>query len=102
MRSRLEVRSPSHGTGWAETWVFSGNDDRVLRDCLDELEAFRAPDGADRWTAALVFEENPSGTADVPRTWTPDGARRLAELLPEQLTDLRDAIGARFGRSERP
>jgi hypothetical protein len=29
--------------------------------------------------------------------WTPDGALRLAEILPERLEDLRAAIGTRFG-----
>jgi hypothetical protein len=80
--------------------VFSGNDDRILRDCLDELDDFIAPNGADRWTAAVVFEENPVGAADALRAWTPDGARRLAQLLPDELADLREDIEARFGETE--
>jgi hypothetical protein len=66
MQSRLVLRSPAHGTGWRDTWVFSGNDDRLLRECLNKLDDFIAPERADRWTAAMVFEENPPGPADAP------------------------------------
>ena len=36
----LELRTPSEGTGWSETWTFTGADDRLLRDCLPQLAAF--------------------------------------------------------------
>jgi hypothetical protein len=31
------------------------------------------------------------------RAWTVEGARHLAELLPDELGDLRDGIQRRFG-----
>jgi hypothetical protein len=123
MRCRLELRSPSNGTGWAESWNFSGADGRTLRGCLDALgdyvtdapvERHTYKDGhvieaQDRWRAAmLLWPDEPSQRqritsdpvqADV--AWTREGAMRLAEVLPGRLDDLRAAILARFGGSAR-
>lgn len=109
MRSILEIRSPSNGTGWADSWTFSGADDRALRDCLEGLEAYatepplgrRAPD---RWRAAMLFSDHERsvslGIGAAPRehlrAWTADGALQLAAVLPDRLGDLRDAIIERF------
>jgi len=115
----LELRSPSNGTGTGETWAFSGRDERLLRDCLDQLDAFANEPpvrrdawhkhcdvvGADgRWLAAMeLWPDEPwrqgqpwlrPGRPDA--AWTAEGARRLAEILPERLSDVATAIRARF------
>lgn len=119
MRCLLELRSPNNGTGTGETWEFSGVDGRALQECLGELDDFTtdAPverhtlkeghvvEAEDRWRAAMLLW--PDETLQRGRisfdpvradgAWTPDGARRLAEILPERLDDLRSAIVARFG-----
>jgi hypothetical protein len=109
MRSILEIRSPSNGTGWADRYTFSGADDRLLRECLDGLADYTTepPAKPDRWTAAMLFSDNEKavgmGINAAPRTevraWTSDGALRLAEVLPERLADLRDAIVERFAQA---
>ena len=121
--SRLELRSPSGGTGTGEHWSFGGADDRLLRDCLDELAEFvtDAPleewdnrvrrhvvVAEDRWRAAMLlwpdepFERGQQSFNPIraKAAWTCDGALRLAELLPERLGDLRVAILARFAPSQ--
>jgi hypothetical protein len=122
MQSALELRSPSDGTGWAETWTFSGRDEQILRDCLLALDphATPAPEepwdgqrhaysvvGDERWQAAmLLFAIDPAWEAhgwslptarQAEAAWTADGARRLADMLPDALGDLRTAIRQRFG-----
>jgi hypothetical protein len=47
--SRLELRSPSGGTGTGEHWSFGGADDRLLRDCLDELAEFVTDAPLEEW-----------------------------------------------------
>jgi len=115
MRSRLTLRSPSNGTGWQDLWAFSGADERALRDCLDQLDAFAiAPpverwdparhrtviDAKDRWAAAVLLhpghDRRDLSPDPAEAAWTADGARHLAELLPESLNDLREAILQRF------
>ncbi|MCW3024410.1 MAG: hypothetical protein JWR30_3732 [Conexibacter sp.] len=120
VRCLLELRSPSDGSGTGETWAFSGVDGRALHACLDDLDDFTtdAPnerrtykhghvvEADDRWRAAmLLWPDEPSQRgriSSVPvradAAWTQDGARRLAEILPERLDDLRAAIIARFNR----
>jgi len=49
MQSELDLRSPSDGTGWRETWTFSGRDERMLRDCLSTLEQHGTPSPEERW-----------------------------------------------------
>jgi hypothetical protein len=122
MQSALELRSPSAGTGWSETWTFSGRDEQMLRDCLSALDPHATPGpeerwdshrraysvvGDDRWQAAmLLFAIDPAWQAhgwslpasrQAEAAWTADGARRLADMLPEALADLRAAIRQRFG-----
>jgi hypothetical protein len=118
VHSRLELRSPSNGTGWGDTWIFSGPDDRVLRECLDQLNEFVTPtpaerydmrrgfviDAPDRWLVAmLLFTIEPSElgklsseTSWADAAWTAEGAIQLAEILPERLADLRADIVRRF------
>jgi hypothetical protein len=113
VRSSLRLNSPWQGTGNAQAWSFDGADDRQLRDCLAQLDAFTVSDPADRWTAAVILFEvdyygqgfgalghdfRPAGQ------WSRAGALRLAELLPDALTDLRDDLRARFAnpRSDSP
>jgi hypothetical protein len=120
VRSLLELRTPSEGTGWSETWTFTGADDRLLRDCLHQLAAFTTEPPAelwdphamrhviqddDRWRAAmLLWPDEPWERHKVsfhPRradaAWTAPGAVQLAQLLPDRLDDLRAAIRTRFG-----
>jgi hypothetical protein len=118
VQSRLELRSPSNGTGWGDTWTFSGPDDRMLRECLDQLDAYVTPapaerhdrrrgsviDAPDRWTAAmLLYSVEPAALGRLPAetfwadaAWTAAGAIQLAEILPEWLVDLRADILQRF------
>ena len=107
MRSILEIRSPSNGTGWADRWTFSGADDRVLRKCLEDLAEYVTEPPvtkADRWRAAMVFSDDENavhmGIDAAPsteiRAWTSDGALKLAEILPARLSSVRDAIIRRF------
>ena len=120
MRSVLELRSPSNGTGWAETWSFSGADDRLLRACLRSLhECATAPPregwdstgrrhviaDEDRWRAAMLLwaDERSERRAQfqpiqADEAWTTEGALQLAEILPERLSDVRTAILERFSR----
>jgi hypothetical protein len=116
MHSQLVLRSPNGGVGWADNWAFTGRDERLLRDLLDQLDAYvtpapvETPDGIEpehRWTAAmLLFDEEtyrarwdgPRKTWQAERAWTSAGALRLAELLPDGLSDVRSAIEDRFAR----
>jgi hypothetical protein len=124
VRSKLVLRSPSNGTGWADTRTFSAADDRALRDCLAQLSDFitdppaerwdkrrhrRVIDADDRWKAAmLLYPDEPSergkSSFEPQRpeaAWTAVGALRLAELLPDRLDELRADIIARFGAEPR-
>jgi hypothetical protein len=117
VRSALELRSPSNGTGWSDRWSFSGVDDRLLRESLAQLAAFATPPpkedwslkarrhilAEDRWRAAMLLWPDEPTTRHMPTdrrcaeaAWTADGALALAELLPDRLADLRDGILARF------
>jgi len=107
VRSILEIRSPSNGTGWADRWTFSGADDRVLRKCLEDLAEYVTEPPvtkADRWRAAMVFSDDEKAVhiginaapATEIRAWTSDGALKLAEILPARLSSVRDAIIRRF------
>src|SRR4051812_44684816 len=53
MRTLLVLRSPSEGTGWPETWSFSGSDDHVLRSHLDGLDAFQVEPPEEDWDLKL-------------------------------------------------
>jgi hypothetical protein len=109
MRSFLTINRPWQGTGNRENFVFSGREERALRDCLARLDAFVVPDPSDRWTAAiavgpsedpLLVVEHERGYGIEPgvpeRAWDIDGALALAELLPAQLHDLREDLVASF------
>jgi hypothetical protein len=115
MRSVLVLRSPSHGTGWEERWSFRGNDERVLRDRLAELDAFQVEPPletwdlkrghvieGDRWAAAMLLWPDEAARRVFPSpaecAWTAEGAVRLAESLPETFGNLRAAIYARFSK----
>jgi hypothetical protein len=119
MRSLLVLRAPSNGTGWQGQHAFNGADEHALRDCLDQLVAFTTPAPVERWdsrkhgrvieaecrwTAAMLLYADEPYVLDrtvepvsAEAAWTADGARRLAELLPERLDSLRTDIRARFG-----
>jgi hypothetical protein len=108
--SILEIRSPSNGTGWADSWTFSGADDRLLRECLEKLADYVTEPPvtkADRWRAAMAFSDdekalhmgiNAAPSSEV-RAWTSDGALRLAEILPARLASVREAIIRRFAET---
>lgn len=117
MRSELEVRSPNQGTGWADSWTFSGRDESTLRDCLAHLDAYLTPapiehwnpkkhrrviEAEDRWRAAMLlftneeYDRQHAPEIQAERAWTVDGALHLAELLPDDLADVRDGIQRRF------
>jgi hypothetical protein len=118
VRCLLELRSPNRRTGSGETWAFSGADGRALRQCLDQLDDFMTDppverhtlkeghvvEAEDRWRAAmLLWPDEPSRRGRISSArvradaaWTPGGALRLAEILPERLEDLRAAITTRF------
>lgn len=104
VRSYIVLNSPWQGTGNRSRWSFSGNDDAALRACLERLNDFRTPDPTDWWTAAVVFYF--SDPEIVPRpegAWTAEGALKLAELLPDDLADVRDDLIGRFAnRAARP
>lgn len=121
MRSHLVLRSPNQGTGWSDSWAFSGRDESTLRDHLQRLDAYltQAPierwepkkhtriiDAEDRWLAArLLYPEDQYSRSGYPEpaiiqaeaAWTATGARHLAEVLPDELEDLRTGISERFG-----
>lgn len=104
MRSRLILNRPWQGTGNRSEWSFTGADDLILRESLDRLDAYVAPDASDRWTAALVFgfldgKRHRITTAERisdARAWTLDGALALAEMLPDELDDLRGDLEQSF------
>jgi hypothetical protein len=110
VRSVLEIRSPSNGTGWADWWAFSGADDRLLRDCLEDLAEYTTEPPvtkADRWRAAVLFSDDDKAvhmgidaapSAEI-RAWTSDGALHLAEILPARFASVRDAIIRRFDQA---
>jgi hypothetical protein len=98
-----------------EQWTFSGADDRVLRDHLAALDAFRvdAPTESwdlkrghriegDRWIAAMLLHPGDESAGLIPppaeAAWSTEGALQLAELLPEAFDDLCAAIRTRFFR----
>jgi hypothetical protein len=119
MRSELVFRSASDGTGWEESWAFSGSDDSRLRAHLARLDRYTTPtpverweqgrhviDAEDRWLAAmLLFSDEVRGINHrfahpqfrAEQAWTAAGALRLAELLPDEFADLRASIELRFG-----
>jgi len=121
VRSQLTLRSPNDGTGWEDSWDFTGGDESVLRDCLGRIHAYLTPapterwdpkqhrrviEADDRWLAAMLLfadEMSPArllGGATVIQAeaaWTVNGARQLAQLLPDELGDLRSGIEERFG-----
>ena len=120
MRSQLVLRSPNKGSGWEDNWAFSGRDESVLQDHLGQLDAYvtsapvepwdskqhqRVIEADDRWLAAMllftddVYSKRFSSLTVIQAqtAWTAEGARHLAELLPDELSDLRDGIERRFG-----
>lgn len=107
MRSHIELRSPSNGTGWRDTWTFTGPDATALRAALDALGDTHATDPeGDRWTAAIVLYPPEWGDAHTTplapeppaeRAWTAAAAPLLADLLPDRLAGLRADLVARFG-----
>ena len=120
MRSQLVLRSPNHGTGWEDSWAFSGRDESLLRQCLGRLDAHLTPaplerwnqqrviEADDRWLAAMLLfadevyaQRHYASTIEAEAAWTVDGARRLAAMLPDELGDLRASIEERF-RPEAP
>lgn len=118
MRSELVLRSPSNGTGWEESWTFSGADESLLRDYLAKLEPYLTPaptegwergehviNTDDRWLAAmLLFPDEVRGINhrfahpqfQAEAAWTSAGALELAALLGDELVDLRTNINQRF------
>jgi len=121
VRSQLVLRSPNNGVGWEDNWAFSGRHESVLRDHLAQLNEYLTPaplepwdskqhqrviEADDRWLAAMLlftddvyskrFSIEPVIQAET--AWTVEGARHLAELVPDELSDLRDGIERRFGR----
>jgi hypothetical protein len=101
----LRLNSPWRGTGWFETWTFSGKDGRTVRDCCLQLDTFSVEDPEDRGQAAVVlYWIDFAGQSDyqvgpnppVAGAWNIEGAARLADLLPDSLADVRDGIRARF------
>jgi hypothetical protein len=125
MRCTLELRSPANGTGTGERWAFSGRDGRLLRAALDGVGAFAVeapvetyddrrhrhvvPGDVDRWHAAmLLWPDEPStrqrydpDARQADAAWSADGALALADLLPERLGDLAQALRERFGAASR-
>jgi hypothetical protein len=109
MRLHLELRSPTNGTGWQDTWTFTGADAAALDRCLDDLDAYLtdpAPTDGDRWRAAILlfppewYDAHVRWTPEPPpadRAWTAEAAPVLAALLPERLAGLREDLLARFG-----
>ena len=74
----------------AETWWnFSGVEDRIIRDAIEALGDFQTYPGS---AAVVLFEEeggSPARPAWPIGAWTRAGALRLAELLPDELADVR-------------
>jgi hypothetical protein len=120
MAWELELRSPASGTGTGEHWAFSGRDGRLLVEALDGVEAYaveapleiydfrthrRVVQDDDRWRAAMLLWPDEPATRHQsnfdPRradaAWSADGALALADLLPERLADLAEALRKRFG-----
>ena len=92
MRSSLILNVPWRGTANSEDWGFSGDEDRMLRASLDQLSEFTT-DSKDQWRAAIVlYFPRTGGGPTSGGAWTIEGAMRLAEVLPEELTDFRDAL----------
>jgi hypothetical protein len=99
VRSWLILNTPWEGTGNRSDWSFSGADEARLRECLDQLGEFVAPNPEDRWTAAVVHGFSDTGRPATPKqAWTIEGALALAELLPDALSDLRDDLLKCFSR----
>ena len=96
MQSYLVINSPWQSASNSSRWSFSGAEDRVLQSCLDQLDEFSAPDVEDRWTATVVFGFLDHGADEIRRAWTAEGAERLAELLPDELADVRGDIEQRL------
>jgi hypothetical protein len=95
MRSTLILHHP-----WREPqqtlWYFSADDDATLRGYAEQLAEFEAADPDDRNEAALVLrndnQENPTRSDHRIGAWTAAGATKLAELLPESFSDVRNDI----------
>jgi len=117
MRYRVDLLSPSEGTGWRDTWSFSGSEATALQAELAKLEEFRVPDpqwhwdakthqevctADDRWLAAMILypgERSEWAGLRIPpaeAAWSSAGALRLAKLLPETFADLKGDILKRF------
>ena len=114
-------RSPQRGAGWEDSWALSGRDESVLRGCLGRIEANLTPaplerwdskqlqrviEADDRWLAAMllfadeVYDKRFDPVESVIQAeaaWTVEGARQLAQMLPDELGDLRASIEQRFG-----
>jgi hypothetical protein len=119
MRRVLEVRSQAKGTGTGDSWELSGKDERVVRDALIGLDGFAVEPPVEeydrrryrhvvkddgRWRAALLWPDESRGQfypdfepRQAEAAWSADGALALAEVLPEQLADIAEALRARFG-----
>jgi hypothetical protein len=88
VRTKLVLRHP-----WKQPpetwWTFSGAEDRIIRGAIEALDDFQAYPGS----AALVLFEEEGGSPTRPTwpigAWTRAGALRLAELLPDELADVR-------------
>jgi hypothetical protein len=105
VRSYLVLNMPWQGTGTQSIWQFSGADDAALRKCLDQLDAYHVPDPLDRWSAAIAYGFPETAPLQPPvystwpsphQGWAIAGALALAELLPERLEDLREALVETF------
>ena len=122
----LRLRSPSSdadGSEDREDRTFAGDGERILRAGLAQLDEFATLPPSeewdeetqrtvivseDRWTAAmLLYSASGEGgwtmyvAIEADAAWTVEGARRLAELLPD-LDDVASAIRRRFAKGERP
>jgi hypothetical protein len=113
IRSQLVLRSRRDGTGTEDWWTFSGRNESVLRDHLAQIDAHSTPppveqwdrkhgptiEAKDRWQAAVllfadgVYSQRLYGSdIQAEAAWTAAGARQLAQILPEELWDLRQNI----------
>jgi hypothetical protein len=98
--------APATECSW---WSFSGAEDSALRDCLEQLDEFVVTNPSGRWSSPVVFgmvgAGRRFGTLPEPITfenaWTAKGARRLADLLPDAFSDVREDILNRFPSGER-
>jgi hypothetical protein len=128
----LALRSLPGEAGGAEGYwsrVFDGDEEQVLLACLAQIDAFATVppieklddeteqvvvvSGGSLSAAVLLYDAGNSGgwtryvSAQSNAAWTRDGARRLGELLPDGLDEVRYAIRALLSgdlppRPERP